>query len=712
MNKKGWIILISVVLVICCCASVVGAGVGGYLFYNNSNFDRLPASNVTSVSPRATRTAASPTLTPRPVVRATLPAPSQNISGTTSTGSVDNVDALASASLPREDLRELAVRFKGVPEAATKVTCDIAAPEYEIGATRTFTLSNQDDDTQFQVTARLDYKTAHTYMWVEQKPEQVRLNSSRLKTAADTFENDIYKVNREFFGSEATPGVDCDGRLYILHATGIGSTVGGYFSSPDGFPKAVRSDSNEAEMFVIHAAPGYNGSDPGSSSYMSTLAHEFQHMISYNTTHASNLWLEEGAAQLAERLNGYADDIGTVYDFASAPETQLNTWSESSAGENSAHYGGGYLFWSYLYDRFGEEIAKKLARNPERSAAAFMKVLADEGVVNPDTNEAFRFEDLFADFVVANFMNQTKIEETGNRYNYETIKVPPMTTRGTFSAGDYPIQMTENLNQFGTHYYELSGDSEVTIDFTGSTVVPLLPMPSGKNGPDGTFWYSNRGDASNPRLTREMDLSSLKAGDTATLRFRAWYRMEKDYDYAYASVSEDGGTTWSLLGTSTCTTANPQNANLGCGWTGPSNPTGDTNEPQWMDEEADLSAYAGKTILLRFETVTDAGVNRDGLAIDNIEVPEINFTDAADSDDGWQAEGFSRVVNVLPQAWRVQVVLENKDGSRSVEHMTLADAAGALKVNFGGDIERAILMVSPTTQVTTEPGSYELRITQ
>ena len=628
------------------------------------------------------------------MARPTSPTPAQDISGTTR---IDNaeIEALAGDTLPPEDLRDLAVRFKGVPEEATQVTCSVAAPGYEIGATRSFTLSNQDADTQFQVTARLDYKTDHVYMWVEQQPDPVKLNNSRLKTAADTFEDKIYKVNHDFFGSEASPGVDCDPRLYILHATGIGSTVGGYFSSPDGFPKAVRSDSNEAEMFVIHAAPGYNGSDPGSASYMSTLAHEFQHMISYNTTHASNLWLEEGAAQFAERLNGYADDISTVYDFAGAPETQLNTWSESSAGENSAHYGGGYLFWSYMYDRFGEAITKKLARNPERSAAAFMKVLADEGVVNPDTNAPFTFADLFADFVVANFMNQTKVEETGNRYNYETIKVPPMTTRGTFGDSDYPIKMTENLNQFGTQYYELTGKSEVNIAFTGSTVVPLLPMPTGNDGPDGTFWYSNRGDASNPRLTREVDLSGLKSGDPATLRFRAWYRLEKDYDYAYASVSTDGGTTWSLLKTSTCTTDNPQNANLGCGWTGPSSPTGDTNELRWVDEEADLAQYAGQKFLLRFETVTDAGVNRDGLALDNIEIPEIKFSDAADSNGGWQTEGFLRVANVLPQEWRVQVVLENKDGSRRVEHMTLAEAVGNLKVDFGGDVERAILMVSP-----------------
>ncbi|NJM42465.1 MAG: hypothetical protein HC853_17865, partial [Anaerolineae bacterium] len=620
------------------------------------------------------------------------------------------LEQVSNAVLPREDLSDLAVRYKGLSEEQTQVTCSTTATEFEIGATRAFTLSNQDTDTQFQITARLEYKTEHVYMWVETEPTRIRLNARNLRSAADEFESGIYQTNRAFFGSEAQPGVDCDPRLYVLHASGIGLSVGGYFSSPDGFPRAVRSDSNEAEMFVMHAAPGYNGSDPGSTSYMSTMAHEFQHMISYNNTHAGNLWLEEGAAQLSERLNGYADSIGTTFDFASAPETQLNTWSESSAGENSAHYGAGYLFWSYFYDRFGEDVTKKLAQNKERDIGAFMKVLADEGVTNPDTNAAFSFEEIFADFAIANFMNQTKIEETGNRYNYASIDLPVMTTRGSFSNVDYPLDSSETLNQFGTHYYELKGESEVELSFTGSTVVPLLPMDDADVQSAGKFWYSMRADASNPRLTRKLDLSALNAGDKATLKFKAWYRFEKDYDYGYASVSEDGGTTWTLLKTTSCTTENPQNANLGCGWNGPSNPTGDTNQPQWTDEEADLSDYSGKTVLLRFEAVSDAGVNREGMAIDDLEIPEIEFKDSADDDNAWQAEGFVRVDNLMPQGWQVQLIVENKDGSRKLERVALTDGAGSTRIDFSGDVERVVLAVSPTTQVTTEQGSYQLQV--
>jgi hypothetical protein len=570
---------------------------------------------------------------------------------------------------------------------------------YDIGATRTFTLSNQDDNTQFVATARLEYKTAHAYMWVQTEPERVRLNAGKLKQAADEFEQKIYPTTRAFFGNEESPGVDCDEHVHVLHVTGVGRTVGGYFSSVDSYPTAVRSDSNEGQMFIMHAERGYNGSDPGSESYMSTLAHEFQHMISFNQTHAPSLWLEEGAAQLAERLNGYADTVTSVYDFAANPDTQLNTWGEGTAGGNSAHYGGGYLFWSYLYDRFGEDITRKLARNSERSPQAFMKVLADAGVTNPDTGKAFTFEALFSDFVVANYAGRQTVEAGGNRYNYAAIDVPPMSTRESLGSGDLPFNTREAVPQFGTHYYELKGNKPVSVTFAGSTVVPLLPAQNS----DGAFWWSNRADQSNPRLTREIDLTSVKS---ATLNFRTWYRMEEDYDYAYVSVSEDGGVTWKTLETPACTTDNPQNANLGCGYNGPSG--GET--PQWIDQKVDLTPYAGKKFLIRFETVTDAGVNREGFAIDNISIPEINFKDDSSSDAGWKAEGWARVENTLPQSWTVQAILTGRDGKLSVQRMTLNNNTGVLPIDLGGNVRSAVLAVSPTTQVTTVQGAYDLQI--
>jgi hypothetical protein len=698
MSRKGWIALISGLVIACLCLSVCsGAFLVGMVIARNTVGISQPIEDGFTPEPRKSPV---PTSTPRPVQR--TPLPTQPVSGTAVLSGT--LEQALSAVLPKEDLNDLAVRFKGVSPAQTVITCTTQARGYEVGATRSFVLSNQDDNRQFTVTAQLKYKTTYTYMWVEQAPDRINLNQNNLVRAADQFTDKILAMNRDFFGSETNPGVDCDPHLYILHASGVGSTVGGYFSSPDKFPRAVRPDSNEAEMFVVNAEPGYNGSDPGSAGYMSTLAHELQHMISSNQVHAPSLWLEEGAAQLAERLNGYGDEVGTVYAFASAPDTQLNTWSESSAGENSAHYGGGYLFWSYLYDRFGPDIVKSMVRSKERSVPALMQALAAAGVINTDTQQPFVFEELFADFVVANYMGRQKMEgDEGNRYNYTETSVPPMARFATLRNADYPYSAHDQVNQFGTHYIELNGSRPVTLSFTGSTVVPLLPTDDAQ----GAFWWSNRADASDPRLTREVDLTRVQS---ATLNFRAWYRIEKDYDYGYVSVSSDNGATWQILNTTTCSTENPNGSNLGCAYTGSS---GSEATPRWVDESLDLSAYAGKKIQLRFEVVTDAGVNREGLALDNIEIPQIGFKDDGNG-SGWKSEGWVRAENALPQTWKVQLIVTHQDGSVSLERMTLTDSAGSLGVNFGsGDgqkVRRAVLAISATTPIITEPGAYQLMI--
>jgi immune inhibitor A len=612
----------------------------------------------------------------------------------------DPIARITALTLPREDLAELAIRFKGVPPQATQVNCPSLVSGYEVGATRTFTLSNSDTDRMFAIEARLEHKGTHVYMWVQSAPERVILDQSKLRRAAQVFDQEIYPRTRAFFGIEAQPGVDCDLRIHVVHARGLGRSVGGYFSAPDAYPRAVRSDSNEGEIFIMHAEPGYNGADPGSEVYLSTLAHEFQHMISFHQTHAPALWLEEGAAQFAERLNGYGDAVTTIYSFAAAPHTQLNTWQEGDAGENSAHYGAAYLFWCYIYDRFGEEITRQFARSPERSVRALMDLLAANGIVNPDTGSRLSFEDLFADFVIANYMG-TEAIEAGGHLRYTSIRVPPMTTHATLSARDYPFFTRQSLAQFGTHYYKLEGDSTVTVVFTGSTVVPLLPTDQA----EGMFWWSNRADASNPRLTRVVDLTGVSS---ARLTYRAWYRLERNYDYAYVTASEDGGRTWSILTSTSCTRDNPQNANLGCGYNGASG--GDDDAPRWLNEQVSLDAFADKRILLRFEVVTDAAVHREGLAVDDIAIPEIGFFDDGSAETGWLAEGWVRLSNLLPQRWQVQAIVTDRDGRRRLQRVPLTDGIGQVTFDFGAQVRSVVLAVSPVTQVTTEPASYELHV--
>jgi len=166
------------------------------------------------------------------------------------------------------------------------------------------------------------------------------------------------------------------------------------------------------------------------------------------------------------------------------------------------------------------------------------------------------------------------------------------------------------------------------------------------------LWWSNRGDDSDMTLTREFDLTGVQK---ATLEYWCWYDIEEDWDYAYVEVSPDGGKTWEILTTPSGTPENPNGNSFGWGYTGQSD---GGSKAEWIQETVDLTPYAGKRVLVRFEYITDDAVNRPGFALDDVSVPEIGyFSDFEADGGGWEAAGFARHANVLPQRWLVQLVL-------------------------------------------------------
>jgi hypothetical protein len=121
----------------------------------------------------------------------------------------------------------------------------------------------------------------------------------------------------------------------------------------------------------------------------------------------------------------------------------------------------------------------------------------------------------------------------------------------------------------------------------------------------------------------------------------------------------------------------------------------------------------GQEIQIRFEYVTDDAVNRPGWTIDDISIPEIDFYDDVEHGiNNWQAEGFVRIDNTLPQHFLVQVLEIGDDTNTRL--MSLDEANyGTLTVDgLGSTVEQAILVVSGLTPITTEPASYQYKISQ
>jgi bacillopeptidase F (M6 metalloprotease family) len=170
-------------------------------------------------------------------------------------------------------------------------------------------------------------------------------------------------------------------------------------------------------------------------------------------------------------------------------------------------------------------------------------------------------------------------------------------------------------------------------------------------------------------------------------------------------ISTNGGTSWTILQTPHSATTNPSGNAYGPGYTGQSE--------GWLEESLDLTPYTGQEVLIRFEYVTDDAVNRPGWTIDDLGIPEIGFSDDVETElNDWQAEGFIRMDNVLPQRFTVQVIEIGPDLT-TVRPLALDETnSGTLTItDLGNRVERAILIISGLTPVTSQPASYEYRLT-
>jgi hypothetical protein len=589
----------------------------------------------------------------------------------------------ASVEIPPRDLRQLALALRpGVTEIPEVVNA--TPPSHEVGDTAEFWVSNSDTQEHFKVTAELRHITPHVYMWVQQG---LRLDQRDLEASAERFETKTYPTNREFFGSEWTPGVDNDPHLSILHARGLGENVAGYYSSADEFSRLVNPYSNEREMFYISADVG--STRPNTSFYDGTLAHEFQHMIHWANDRNEDSWVNEGMSELAGFLNGF-DPGGADIAYSQQPDTQLNTWADPSEG-NIEHYGASYLFNTYFLDRFGEEPTKGVVKSPRNGIAGYNEALEQAG--RPE-----RFDDVFADWVVANMLDRPDAAPAGD-YGYTDID--PSRPAVIETHRRYPAEGQTQVEQYGVDYIELRGGESYTVDFEGQTENVIVDADL-----QGAYsWWSNRGDDSDSRLTRAIDLTGV---DSATLRFSTWYDIEEGWDYAYVAVSTDGGEKWQLLPGRHTTDENPVGNAFGVGWTGIS---GGGDAPVWVEEEVDLTPFAGQEVLLRFEYVTDDAVNEAGFLLDDISIEEIGFHDDGENGpSGWESEGWLLTDNKLEQRWLVQLIRANNDAV-SVEMIPVgSDGRGQLTTEGIAPGEDVVLAVSGLTQHTTEPASYSYAI--
>lgn len=581
----------------------------------------------------------------------------------------------------------LAVTIQGLDPASIPTPPSQPLHIYKVGDSRTFWAHNSDTFEFKRVTAKLMYISKHAYFWQDEATQPLNASNESATekdwaAVGESFDNSYEKV-RAVFGHEEYPGLDGDARLFVVYSDSLGK-VGGYFGQADQLPAVVEAHSNEGQFFFISntwssgVASDYN---------KEVLAHEFQHMIHKNMDPNEEGWLNEGLSMLAQQVAGMRG-YNSVADYLAKPDQSLWFWSSEPQD-----YGQSFLYVEYMYEQMGADFITALVADPKNGLASIDETLAKFN----STRDA---DDMNADSITAAFFNNAALNS--GEFVYKTPVIPVIAPRYEFTT--LPAVYQGTVGQYGgVDIMTFTGKKNATLTFTGDQVVPLLPTEahSGKN-----MWWSNRYDSTFSTLTREVDLSNVT---TATLNYWAWYDIEEDWDYAYLLVSTDSGTHWTLVPATSSRETNPNDQNLGHGFSGKS---GGAADAAWIQETADLSAFAGRKILLRFAMQNDLSVNKFGFAVDDISIPEIKWSDDVEaSDSGWTSGGFVRIHNRVPQVWRVRAVEQNQDDSIQVLDLNITNGVGKLDVDFS-KLKRLVVFVIGQTRYTSIPASYRVEVSQ
>ena len=134
----------------------------------------------------------------------------------------------------------------------------------------------------------------------------------------------------------AAPDVDNNCQIeVVIYAIDGAYNIGGYFAPG-------MSASREAIFIDIDDAP--------LSWSRVILAHELQHLMHNALDPYENLWIDEGAADMAAFLcfGGSSTLYGHVNAWTSASELSVRWWNQ-----RPADYGGGFIFLLYLADHLG-----------------------------------------------------------------------------------------------------------------------------------------------------------------------------------------------------------------------------------------------------------------------------------------------------------------------------------------------------------------------
>ncbi len=478
---------------------------------------------------------------------------------------------------------------------------------------------------------------------------------------------------------------------------------------------------------------------PRARDYEGTFAHEYQHLLESYVDPDEDSWVNEGLSDYAQSLVGYVDTTlppndpdadghincfqGYLPESYGGAENSLTLWQDQGGPEVLCDYGAAYAFMMYLHSHYGEDFMSALHTQPANGIDGLQKTLKE---FDADRTAMQTIHDWLATMAL-----DAAVDGSGR------LTGAP---RGRLTASDLSARINwSNPQSFdspgappngadfvrlGKPGHWLSTKQVDRLRFSGAKSLAPAPLewtvdttaPDATTGDttcgsveDGsvTALYSGCGENLDRSLVREV---SVPAGG-GELSFQALWDTEEQWDYGFVQVSADGGRTWTSLATEDTTSEHDPGA-VGNVVEQLPGFTGDSGT--WQTETADLSAYAGKKVLVGFRYITDSGVNEGGFWVRDIDVAGTSLP--SDTLSGWQT--ITQVRPVAVPGWTIQLVGIDRSGKESYAKLGLdtsfrgAMSGNKLRAALGKNATTvaALVTMDDRSESITQYGTYHLTV--
>lgn len=472
--------------------------------------------------------------------------------------------------------------------------------------------------------------------------------------------------------------------------------------------------------------------------YEGTFAHEYQHLLEYYEDPDEESWVNEGLSDWAQTLVGYVNPAiapdapgadghlscfqGFLGQNFGGPENSLTEWQDQGGPEILCDYGAVYSFMEYLASHYGPDFMTALHRNDANGLAGLDEVLEQFG-------SEYDAQQTLHNWAAAMALDAASGKKGPLGGDPKAFQIASMNAKINWASPQ--AYDTPGAPPNGSDYVRLrkADDSFLgardlrSLSFDGASTLEPTPVEweVAATPPDATTEATTCGDVPagsgpaalysgcGPNLDRSLVRSVAVPADAATLSFDALWDAEVGWDFGFAQVSTDGGETWTSLSTNDTTSEHDPGAISAVTENLPGL-TGDSGT--WRTQTADLSAYAGQTVLLGFRYITDSGVDEGGFWVRNVSV---GGTAIPATLDGWQT--ISQVNPPKVAGFTVQLV--GYDGAGHAFHRTLPLDGGfdgvlagkALQKGLGktATVVAAIVTYDDPTESSTQYARYSLR---